>query len=309
MERAFEAGADDLVVLPQSPDQLALRDREGVARQPRRRRDRVERRDDHACSARRAARARRSRRRTSPLRWRSRAARRCSSTSTSSSATSALRSASSRTKTIYDLAIVGRQPRRRQDRELPRPAPLRSAGAARADAAGPGGRDHDGFLRDLFDVLRRSYDFVIVDTPPGVLARGDRGDRRVVAPLPRRHARRALAQGHEDRPRDARADGLLARRAITLVLNRADSSVGISMPDVVRAARTGAGRARRRATARSRARSRRRADLRSRSEVGGGRVVRGSRPALPGGRRRRRRRSVAERQAEPRGACSLRKAS
>ena len=42
----------------------------------------------------------------------------------------------------------------------------------------------------------------------GVHARGDRGGRRLLAPLRRRDARRALAQGHEDRPRDARADGL-----------------------------------------------------------------------------------------------------
>ena len=43
---------------------------------------------------------------------------------------------------------------------------------------------------------------------PGIYARGDRGCRRFLASLRRRDARRALAEGHEDRARDAGADGL-----------------------------------------------------------------------------------------------------
>ena len=59
-------------------------------------------------------------------------------------------------------------------------------------------------LRDVYAALRANYDFVIVDTPPGFTA-------EVIATIdasrPRhgRHARLALAQEHEARPRDARA--------------------------------------------------------------------------------------------------------
>ena len=48
------------------------------------------------------------------------------------------------TKTIYDLAVSGGSLDAREDRRVPRPASLRRAGAARADRPGSGGGDRDG---------------------------------------------------------------------------------------------------------------------------------------------------------------------
>ena len=67
------------------------------------------------------------------------------------------------------------------------------------------------FLRDVYASLRTMCDAVIVDTPPGftpeVIATIDVSRRG----LHGRDARLALAQEHEARPRDARSDGLRHR--------------------------------------------------------------------------------------------------
>ena len=88
------------------------------------------------------------------------------------------------------------------------------------------------FLREVYVVLRGMVDFVIVDTPPGftpeVIAAIDSVDRGVHG----RDARRPLAEEHQAGPRDARADGI-PTRPVTLVLNRADTSVGITDDDVL----------------------------------------------------------------------------
>ncbi len=64
------------------------------------------------------------------------------------------------------------------------------------------------FLKEVYALLRERYDTVIVDTPPAftpeVIATIDTSSHL----LHRRDARRALAEEHEDRLRDARADGL-----------------------------------------------------------------------------------------------------
>ena len=103
---------------------------------------------------------------------------------------------------------VGRNARRRQGHSfLARHpsgarallAPLRPDQAAAITTA---------FLREVFEILRSRFDFVLVDTPPAFSARGDHGGRRDLAPAHGRDARRALAEGHQDRPRDARGDGV-----------------------------------------------------------------------------------------------------
>ena len=119
---------------------------------------------------------------------------------------------------------VGRLARRREARGLPG----RRTSRARACCWRRRGPDQAGavtieFLRDVYALLRSSYDYVIVDTPPGLHARGDRVDRRSTARLHGRDARLAVAQEHEARARDARADGLRPASASRLVLNRADS--------------------------------------------------------------------------------------
>ena len=67
------------------------------------------------------------------------------------------------------------------------------------------------FLREVYSTLRGMFDYVVVDTPPGLHARGDRDHRQRDQRLHGRDARRALAEEHEARARDARPDGLPAR--------------------------------------------------------------------------------------------------
>ena len=115
-------------------------------------------------------------------------------------------------KTIYDLVTTGGSLDADKIEGFAIRHCLGAIGAARSDAARSGRGRHDGLpARPLHG---GSTQLRLRDRRhgAGVLARGDRGDRCGIASLPRRHARRALAQGHEDRPRDARADGLLARR-------------------------------------------------------------------------------------------------
>ena len=63
-------------------------------------------------------------------------------------------------------------------------------------------------LRDVLAVARRSYDFVIADTPPGftaeVIATIDASSDLVMVG----HARLALTEEHQARARDPQPDGL-----------------------------------------------------------------------------------------------------
>ena len=61
-----------------------------------------------------------------------------------------------------------------------------------------------------------------------VHARGDLVDRRLVAHLHGRDARLAVVEEHEARARDPRPDGLRERERVSFVLNRADTQVGIT---------------------------------------------------------------------------------
>ena len=113
-------------------------------------------------------------------------------------------------RTIYDLALAGGT----LDREkLERVSWSRIEsgvqGAPRPEPARPGERGHGrGRCARSTPRCGRHYDVVIVDTPPGFTRRGDRDDRHVDRPRHGRDARLALAQEHEARARDARADGL-----------------------------------------------------------------------------------------------------
>ena len=108
------------------------------------------------------------------------------------------------TRTIYDLATSGGTLDGDKIDRLPGPAPVRRAGAAGTAAAGSGGCDRHVLpargVRDPPLAVRLRHR----RHAAGLHARGDRGRRRVLASLHGGDARRALAQGHEDRPRDAR---------------------------------------------------------------------------------------------------------
>ena len=211
LDPAFEAGADDLITLPQAPPQLAFAIEKVIARrrgpggtpsdvapmisvlgpegryrqdadclqprsQPRRGRDAPDRRRPRPAVRRRRAGARPPAR-ADALRPRAR----------------------------------GRDPRRRQGRQLRRPARLGGQRAALSGAARPGGGGLDPApapaVRDPARPLRlrdRRH-------AAGVLAGGDRRDRQLVASMHGGDARRTVAEGHEDRLRDAAADGLRPR--------------------------------------------------------------------------------------------------
>jgi pilus assembly protein CpaE len=88
-----------------------------------------------------------------------------------------------------------------------------------------------GFLRDLFTVLRRSYDYVIIDTAPAfspeVIVAIDAASHLCLVGM-------LDALSLKDTKIGLETLGQMgyAPEDITLVLNRADSSVGISMTDV-----------------------------------------------------------------------------
>jgi pilus assembly protein CpaE len=88
-----------------------------------------------------------------------------------------------------------------------------------------------GFLRELFDVLRASADFVIVDTPPGftpeVIAAIDAADDLCVVGMLDSLSLKNTKLGLET----LELMGVEPER-IRLVLNRADSRVGITREDV-----------------------------------------------------------------------------
>ena len=135
------------------------------------------------------------------------------------------------TKTIYDLATSGGSlDGDKIDSFLAEHpsgarallAPLRPDQAAAVGTA---------FLREVFEILRSRYDFVIVDTPPAFTA------EVIVAVDGATHLTMvgmldALSLKDTKIGLETLAEMGYDPRAITLVLNRADSSVGITPEDV-----------------------------------------------------------------------------
>ena len=135
------------------------------------------------------------------------------------------------TKTIYDLAVSGGSLdaekidgflARHPSGALALMAPIRPDQAAAIGTA---------FLREVFEILRSRYDFLIVDTPPAftpeVIAAVDASSHLCVVgmldALSLKDTKLGL-QTLEEMGYDP--------KAITLVLNRADSNVGITQSDV-----------------------------------------------------------------------------
>jgi pilus assembly protein CpaE len=135
------------------------------------------------------------------------------------------------TKTIYDLAVSGGSLdaekidgflARHPSGALALMAPIRPDQAAAIGIA---------FLREVFEILRSRYDFVIVDTPPAfspeVIAAVDASSHLCVVgmldALSLKDTKLGL-QTLEEMGYDP--------KAVTLVLNRADSNVGITQSDV-----------------------------------------------------------------------------
>jgi pilus assembly protein CpaE len=94
------------------------------------------------------------------------------------------------------------------------------------------------FLRDLFTVLRRTYDFVIVDTAPAfspeVIVAVDAASHLCLVGM-----LDALSLKDTKIGLETLAQMGYSPEEVTLVLNRADSSVGISMSDVYSLLRKG----------------------------------------------------------------------
>ena len=89
------------------------------------------------------------------------------------------------------------------------------------------------FLREVFDILRSRYDFVLVDTPPAfspeVIAAIDSSSHLLMVGM-----LDALSLKDTKIGLETLAEMGYDPRTITLVLNRADSSVGITQADVER---------------------------------------------------------------------------
>ena len=135
------------------------------------------------------------------------------------------------TRTIYDLAVSGGS----LDGEkvdgflVEHPsgarallAPLRPDQAAAVDTA---------FLRELFQILRSRFDFLLVDTPPAftaeVIAAVDASTHLCVVGMLDALSLKDTKLGLETLEQMG-----YDPTAVTLVLNRADSDVGITQPDV-----------------------------------------------------------------------------
>ena len=100
-------------------------------------------------------------------------------------------------QTIYDLATVGRDARRREGRATSWPRTTRACGrCSRRDGPTMPARSRVEFVRELFDTLRADGRLRRRRHPAGLHARGDRRDRQVLGRLRRRDARRAVAQEH-----------------------------------------------------------------------------------------------------------------
>ena len=229
LERAFEAGADDLVALPQSAGQLGFALEKALAR-------------------RRGAAAPSSGAMISVLGPKGGTGK----TVTSSNLAVALAQAGKSSvlvdldlqfgdvglalglepaRTIYDLATSGGSLdgdkidgflARHESGARALLAPLRPDQAAAIGTS---------FLREVFDLLRSRYDFVLVDTPPAftpeVIAAIDASSHLLMVGM-----LDALSLKDTKIGLETLAEMGYDRRAITLVLNRADSSVGITHEDV-----------------------------------------------------------------------------
>ena len=135
------------------------------------------------------------------------------------------------TKTIHDLAISGGS----LDAEKIEGFLVRHPSGARALLA-PLRPDHaaavgTAFLREVFELLRSRYDFVLVDTPPAftpeVIAAVDASSHLCLVGMLDALSLKDTKIGIE-----TLAQMGYDPRSITLVLNRADSSVGITQLDV-----------------------------------------------------------------------------
>ena len=231
LERAFEAGADDLVSLPQADGQLAFALEKALAR----RRGAAAPSDGAMVTV------------LGPKGG-------TGKTVTSSNLAVALAQAGTSsvlvdldlqfgdvglalglepTKTIYDLATSGGTLdgdkvdgflARHESGARALLAPLRPDQAAAIGTA---------FLREVFDILRSRYDFVLVDTPPAfspeVIAAIDSSSHLLMVGM-----LDALSLKDTKIGLETLAEMGYDPRAITLVLNRADSSVGITQDDVER---------------------------------------------------------------------------
>jgi pilus assembly protein CpaE len=230
MEPAFRAGADDLIVLPQPPDQLAFELQKVIAR----------RRGPGGDADRGSM--------ITVLGPKGGTGK----TVTSCNLAVALATAGARPivvdldlqfgdvglalglrpeKTIYDLVTAGGS---LDSDKLEGFVTHHRSGAdallapTRPDQAGAVSTD---YLRDLFTVLRRTYDFVIVDTAPAfspevIVAIDASSHLCVVGMLD------ALSLKDTKIGLETLAQMGYPSDDVTLVLNRADTSVGISMSDV-----------------------------------------------------------------------------
>ncbi len=168
MDPAFRAGADDLIVLPQPPDQLAFELAEDRSRGVVASAARAAPRGAHH-GPRAEGRHRQDADRLQPCR-RARGSRRAAGRHRHRPAVRGHRScarAAALSKTIYDLVTTGGSlDAEKIDGFRMRHSDGRQC-AARADAARAGRRDHDAVpATGLYTVARTGYDFVIVDTPP-----------------------------------------------------------------------------------------------------------------------------------------------
>ena len=231
MDPAFRAGADDLIVWPQSPDQIAFELQKIVARH--RTPTGAERQNGEMVTV------------LGPKGG-------TGKTVTATNLAVALAEAGARPivvdidlqfgdvglalglkpeRTIYDMVTTGGS----LDVEKIEGFAARHSSGARALLA-PTRPDQaavitTAFLRDLFTVLRRGYDFVIVDTAPAfspeVIVAIDASSRLCLVGMLDALSLKDTKIGLETLTQMGYSPD-----EITLVLNRADSSVGISMTDV-----------------------------------------------------------------------------
>ena len=201
-----------MALFPQSKEQLRFAMSKAITRAPRRGSTQGAANGatggSSACSARRAARARPSRPATSPSRSRWPARRCSSSTSTCSSATSGSASGLPPEKTMYDLAVSGGSLDEDKLHDYVMTARHGGRGPARAGPARSGERDHH---RAAPRRPRRGARHVRLrhrGHAARVHRRGHRHHRRELRSRDGGHARLALAEEHQARPRDPRSHGL-----------------------------------------------------------------------------------------------------
>ena len=230
LERAFEAGADDLVALPQSAGQLGFALEKALAR----------RRGTGPVAAEGAM--------ITVLGPKGGTGKTVTSSNLAVALALAGRSAVivdldlqfgdvglalglEPTRTIYDLAVSGGS----LDAEKLDGFLAEHPSGARALLA-PLRPDHaaavgTSFLREVFELLRASYDFLIVDTPPAftpeVIAAVDASSQLCVVGM-----LDALSLKDTKIGLETLVEMGYDPKGVTLVLNRADSNVGITQADV-----------------------------------------------------------------------------